>query len=152
MPSDGVDLVDENDAGSVPFSLKEEVSHPGGPDPHKHLHEIRTTDAEEGNVSLACNRPCQKCLPRSRGTDKKNSFGNPSAKLCKLLGVPKKIDDLLQFIFGFFNSSDILKCHLMELFRQNFSLTLSKREGLSTADLHLSHEKEPDTDEDNHRK
>jgi hypothetical protein len=40
----------------------------------------------------------------------------------------------------------------MEFFRQNFRLTLSKREGLSTADLHLPNEKEQNAYENNHQK
>ena len=40
----------------------------------------------------------------------------------------------------------------MEFFSQNFSLALSKGESLPSPNLHLPHEEEPDTDQNNHRK
>src|SRR3972149_7532142 len=95
VPSNGIDFVDEDDTGSVPFSLKEEITHPGSPDPHKHLNEVRTTDAEKGNVSFTCNRPGQKCFTCSRGADEKNSFRDPSAKLRKYFWIPEKGYDFL---------------------------------------------------------
>jgi hypothetical protein len=40
----------------------------------------------------------------------------------------------------------------MLFFGQDLGHALSEREGFPAADLHLPHEKEPDTDENNHRK
>lgn len=37
--ADGVDLVDEDDAGSLALGLLEEIPHPCGPDADEHLHE-----------------------------------------------------------------------------------------------------------------
>mmetsp|Transcript_27304 Transcript_27304/g.61922 ORF Transcript_27304/g.61922 Transcript_27304/m.61922 type:complete len:562 (-) Transcript_27304:884-2569(-) len=51
-----VDLVDEEDAGCGLPCLLEQIPHPGGPHAHKHLHEIRARDGEEGHIGLARGR------------------------------------------------------------------------------------------------
>src|SRR5690606_5713235 len=47
MAPDGVDLVDEDDAGGVLLALLEEVAHTARTDADEHLDEVRTADAEE---------------------------------------------------------------------------------------------------------
>ena len=41
VPADGVDLVDEDDAGGVLLALLEEVAHAAGADADEHLDEVR---------------------------------------------------------------------------------------------------------------
>jgi hypothetical protein len=55
MAPDRVYLVDEDDAGGVPFGLGKEISHPGGAYPHKHLHKIGTTYTEKRDTGLSGN-------------------------------------------------------------------------------------------------
>ena len=53
VPPDGVDLVDEDDAGRVLLALLEEVAHARGADADEHLDEVGAGDREEGDVRLA---------------------------------------------------------------------------------------------------
>src|SRR5438034_189842 len=53
MAADGVDLVDEDDAGGVLLPLDEEVPHPRGADADEHLDEVGARDREEGQPGLA---------------------------------------------------------------------------------------------------
>src|SRR5260221_13346604 len=46
LPADGVDLIDEYDAGGVLLGLLEQVADAGGPDADEHLNEIRAADRE----------------------------------------------------------------------------------------------------------
>ena len=62
MAADGVDLVDEDDAGLVLLGLLEQVAHPAGADAHEHLHEVRAGDAEERHAGLAGHGPGQQGL------------------------------------------------------------------------------------------
>src|SRR6266849_3166790 len=50
---DGVDLVDEDDAGGVLLPLHEEIAHARGADADEHLDEVRARDGEEGHARLA---------------------------------------------------------------------------------------------------
>src|SRR5439155_5809394 len=54
--ADGVDLVDENEAGGVLARLIEHVAHAAGANADEHLDEIRAADAEEGGVRLTGDR------------------------------------------------------------------------------------------------
>ena len=53
VPADGVDLVDEDDAGRVLLALLEEVADARGADADEHLDEVGARDREEGDVRLA---------------------------------------------------------------------------------------------------
>ena len=59
MAADGVDLVDEDDAGLVLLGLLEEVAHAAGADAHEHLDEVGTGDAEERHAGLTGHGPRQ---------------------------------------------------------------------------------------------
>ena len=50
--ADGIDLVDENDAGGLLVGLLEQVPDLGRAPAHEHLHELRAGDGEEGDVCL----------------------------------------------------------------------------------------------------
>ena len=51
--TDGVDLIDKYDAGSLFLCLFEQVSDLGGTHTYEHLHEFRTGNGEEGHVRLS---------------------------------------------------------------------------------------------------
>eukprot|EP00962_Isochrysis_galbana_P031896 scaffold10429_cov122-Isochrysis_galbana.AAC.2 len=57
--SDGVDLVDEDDARRTLLGCREEVAHPLGADADKHLLELGARHVEEGHARLARHRPRQ---------------------------------------------------------------------------------------------
>src|SRR6478735_9206075 len=56
VPSDGVDLVDEDDRRSVRLGLLEEVTDTGGTDTDEHLDEVGTGDRVERDARLARDR------------------------------------------------------------------------------------------------
>lgn len=55
LSTDGIELIDEDDAGSVLFGLGEEVADSGGADTNKHFDELSGRDRDEGNTGLASN-------------------------------------------------------------------------------------------------
>jgi hypothetical protein len=50
VPADGVDLIDEHDAGGVLLALLEQVADAGCPDADEHLNEIRAAGREKRHV------------------------------------------------------------------------------------------------------
>ena len=85
MPADGVDLVDEDDAGGVLLALLEQVAHPGGADADEHLDEVRAGDREERDVGLAGDRPGQQGLAGSGRAYQQHALGDLAA-----LHTPRK--------------------------------------------------------------
>ena len=53
LPADGVDLVDEEDAGCVLSGHGEHVADTGRTHADKHLEELGARHGQEGNISLA---------------------------------------------------------------------------------------------------
>ncbi len=53
VAADGIDLVDEDNAGRLLLGLVEHVAHTGGAHADEHLDEVRTGDREEGDFRLA---------------------------------------------------------------------------------------------------
>ena len=56
VAADGVDLVDEDDAGARLLRLLEQVAYTRGADADEHLDEVRARDGEERHAGLACGR------------------------------------------------------------------------------------------------
>lgn len=65
-PADGVNLVDEDDAGRSLLRRREEVPHSASPHAHEHLLELAAAAGEEGDPRLPRDRPGQHGLPRPR--------------------------------------------------------------------------------------
>ena len=66
VPADGVDLVDEDDAGRVRLALLEEVAHPAGADADEHLDEVGARHREERPARLAGHRLGEQRLAGAR--------------------------------------------------------------------------------------
>ena len=99
-PADGVDLVDEQDAGAVLLGRLEHVAHPAGADADEHLDELGARDREERHSGLAGDRAGQQRLARSRRPVQKHALGNPPAQPLKFLRALEELDDLLKLRLG----------------------------------------------------
>ncbi len=151
VASDGVDLIDEDDAGSIFLALREEVPHAGGADADEHLDEVRAADREEGHIGLTGDGPGQKRFPRTRGPHEENPLGNPPAEAGEFLRIPQKVDDLLQLRLGLVDAGHVVEGHLFRLVRHEPGLALAEGHGLASPGLHLAHEEDPDADEKERR-
>ena len=69
MATDGVDLVDEDDARRVSLALLEQIAHAAGTDADEHLDEIRAGHREERPARFAGDGPGKQGFPGSRRTD-----------------------------------------------------------------------------------
>jgi hypothetical protein len=63
VTADGVDLVDEHDAGRVLLALLEQVADARRADADEHLDEVRAADREERNVGFPATARASSVLP-----------------------------------------------------------------------------------------
>ena len=151
MPSDSVDLVDKDNAGRVFLALLEHVADTAGTNTDEHLDEVGTGNGEEGNIRLAGNRLGKKCLTCTRWSNEKHAFRDFATKTLELAGVLQELDNLLKLGLRLINAGDILECDTALMLGQQFGARLAKTHGTARSALHLSHEKYPDADEQQHR-
>src|SRR3989441_1110779 len=100
VPADGVDLVDEDDAGSVLLALLEEVAHAARADAHEHLDEVGPGDAEERHSRLAGDGAGEQRLAGAGRAHQQHALGDAAAELGELLRVLEELDDLFQLVLG----------------------------------------------------
>src|SRR6202041_2825601 len=96
---DRVDLVDEDDAGSILLALLEQIAHAARADADEHFNKVRTRNREEGNIRFASHRPRQQGLARARRANQQHALWDASAELLKFLRLAQKFNDLPQFFF-----------------------------------------------------
>src|SRR4029079_18092031 len=87
MPADGIDLVDEDDAGGILLGLLEHVAHARGADADEHLDEVGAGDGEEGHVGLAGNGACYQRLAGAGRANQQSAARNTAAKPLELLRI-----------------------------------------------------------------
>ena len=96
--ADGIDLIDEDDAGGFCGGLIEEVAHLGCAHTDKHLYELRPGDGEERNLGLTRYGTCDEGLTRSRRPDEERTFGQPGSHQRILSRMVQEVYDLHQLI------------------------------------------------------
>ena len=109
--ADGVQLVDEDDAGRLLARLLEQVAHARGAHAHEHLHEVGAVEAEEGDLGLACHRPRQQRLAGARRPDQQHALGDLAADLDVAIGILEEVDHLLQLGLGLVRAGDVREVH-----------------------------------------
>ena len=107
----GVELVDENDAGGLGHRLLEHVADPRGADADEHFHEVGPRETEERHLRLAGNGLAQQGLARARRPDQQHPLGNAAAKDLVLLGLLEEVDDFAEFFHGFIDAGDFVERH-----------------------------------------
>src|ERR1700680_564176 len=76
MAANGINFVDEDDAGSILLALLKQIANAAGTYADKHFHEIRTRDGKEGNVCFAGDRACKQSFTRSRRSYQQDALRN----------------------------------------------------------------------------
>src|SRR4029079_8007483 len=91
MASDGVDLVDEHDAGRVLLALLEQIAHTARTDADEHLDEVGAADREERNVRLTRDRAREERLAGSGRSHQEDALRDASAQLLELLRLAQEL-------------------------------------------------------------
>src|SRR5690606_6665127 len=151
VATDGVDLVDEDDAGGVLLALLEQVADAAGADADEHLDEVRAADAEERDPGLAGDRLGEQGLAGARRAHQQHALGDPAADAQVLAGVAEEVDDLLDVLAGLVDASDILEGDLVVVLVEQAGLALAEVHGPAAAGLHLTHEHDHQDDDEDQR-
>ena len=107
--TDGIDLIDEHNAGGLFLGLPEQVAHLGCAHAHEHLHEFRAGNGEEGHIGFACHGLSQHGLAGARRAHQQDALWHGCANALVLAGVVQIIHDLLQVFLGFILTGHIRK-------------------------------------------
>src|SRR2546425_10173090 len=142
VPADGVDPIDEHDAGGMLLALLEQVADAGCPDAYEHLNEIRAADREERHVRFGGDRARQQRFAGPRRSHQEHALWNASAQLLELLRLFEERNDLLQLLAGFVDARDVLKGHLLLRAGRQRGLALAEREHRGAAARHLPNEED----------
>ena len=109
LPSDRVDLVDEDDRGCGLLGLAEQVAHTRRAHADEQLHELRRGDAEERNVRLAGHGARQQRLAGARRADQQHAARQPRAQLLIARRDLEEVHDLGELDLGL-----VLAGHVIE--------------------------------------
>ena len=85
--ADGVDLVNEDDAGGFLLGLFEQVAHLGSAHAHEHLHEFGAGHGEEGHVGFTGHGLGQHGLAGARRADEQDALGHLGTDVLVFAGV-----------------------------------------------------------------
>jgi hypothetical protein len=107
LAADGVDLVDEDDAGRIALGLVEEVADAAGADADEHLDELGAGDGEEGHARFAGDGSGEQRLAGARRPDEEHAARDARAEAVELLRVFQELDDLLEVRLGLVDAGDV---------------------------------------------
>ena len=151
MASDGVDLVHEDDAGSVLLGLLEQVAHAAGANADEHLDEVRAGDREERHPGLAGDGAREQRLAGSRRPEQEHALGDAGAEGLELLGVLEELLDLVQLFDRLVRPGHVLERDLGRIDRHLLGPALAEAHDLRPAALHLVDQEDPEHEEQHER-
>jgi hypothetical protein len=150
VTTDGIDFVDEDDAGRVLLGLLEHVAHAACADADEHFDEVRTRDGEERHVGFARDGARQKRLTRTGRADEQHAARNTAAKALEFLRIAQEFDDFLKVLLGFVHAGNVCEGNAAMRFGQKLGLGLAEAHRAARAALHLPHEEQPDAEDQEH--
>ncbi|MNZ58682.1 hypothetical protein D3C78_766960 [compost metagenome] len=143
MATNGVDLVDEDNAWGVLFGLLEHVAHTAGTHTDEHLDEVRTGNGEERHLGFAGNRLGQQGLTGTRRANHQYATRDAATQTLELARVAQELDQLADFFLGLVATCNVSQSGLDLVFGQQARLALAEahRPALAACTaLHLAHE------------
>src|SRR5690606_15138599 len=142
MATHSVDLVDKNNTGRLFLGLLKHVAHTGGTHTHKHFHEVRAGNREEGHLRLAGNGFSQKRLTGTGRADHQHATGNPATQTLEFAGITQELHQLLHILFGLINTGHVREGGLDLVLAHQAGFALAEGHGAFAAAtaLHLPHE------------
>lgn len=153
LTTDGVDLVDEDDAGAVLLGLLEHVANTRSTDTDEHLDEVRTGDGEERDTGFACNSASEQRLTGSGRAVQQHTARNLGAERLVASRVLQEVLDLVQLFDSLVRTGDVGERGFRHVLGEllGLRLTESHDSAATTAALHPVHDEEEDAEQNDHR-
>ena len=147
VAADGVDLVDEDDAGRVLLGLLEHVADAAGADADEHLDEVGTGNGEERHVGFAGDGAREQRLAGAGRADQQQAARNAPAEPLEFAGIAQEFDDLLQIELGLVDTGHVFKGDAAVRLGQKLRPRFAEAERLAAGALHLARQENPDADQ-----
>ena len=107
--AEGVEFVDEDDAGGFRFGLLEHVAHAGRADADEHLHEVAAREAEERHAGLAGDRLGEQGLAGAGRPHEQHALRDVAAEHLVFFRAAQKFDDLAQLLHRLVDSGHVVE-------------------------------------------
>ncbi|GIX60793.1 uncharacterized protein BcabD6B2_02280 [Babesia caballi] len=108
----GVNLVDEDDCGSVFAGLFKQIADPGRTYTDKYLNKVASGDGVEGHVGLAGNGLGQQGFAGARRAAQQSPLGYLRSVVLVGLGVLEEVHKLADLALGLVHARHVLEAHL----------------------------------------
>src|SRR5713226_5916120 len=151
VAADGVDFVDEDDAGRVLLGLLEHVAYAARTDADEHLDKVRARNGEERHIGFARNSARDQRLAGAGRADQKHAARNTAAKALVLARIAEELDDLLEILLGLVDAGHVLERDASVSLGQKLRARLAEAKRLAARALHLPGQKYPYADERDER-
>ena len=106
---DGVELVDEDDAGLVVARVLEQPAHTRGADAGVHLDEVRAAGEQERDARLAGDGTREERLAGSGRADQQDTLRHVAADGREAIRVAQEVDDFLDLVLRLVDAGDVLE-------------------------------------------
>ena len=126
--AEGVELIDEDDAGRFLLGLLEHVADAGRADADEHFDEVGTAEAEERHARFAGDGFGEQRFAGARRADEEHALGNAAAEHLVLFGRLEELDDFAELIDGLFDAGDV--------FERDFDVFLGEQLAAAAAEGH----------------
>ena len=152
LATNGVNFVDEDDAGRVFFRFFKHVAHARGTDADEHFHKIRAGDGEKRHFRLASNGARQQGFTGAGRADHEQAARNLSAEAAEFARVAQEFDHFHDVRFRFVRTGDIGKGDFDFVFRDEAGATFAERKRAAlAAALNLAGGEHEEADEQQNR-
>ena len=143
VATNGVDLIDKDDAWRVFLCLLKHVANTAGAHADEHLDEVRTRNGEERHLRFASNRLGQQGFTGTRRTDHQYAARNATTQALELAWIAQEFDQLANFFLRFIAACDVSQGGLHLILGEQACLALAETHRPTLASrtaLHLAHE------------
>ncbi|MNF48606.1 hypothetical protein D3C84_298560 [compost metagenome] len=107
MSTDGVDLVDEDDAGRVFLGLLEHVANAGRTHTDEHLDEVGAGNGEEGHLGFACNGLGQQGLTGTGRANHQHAARDTATQTLELARIAQELHQFADLFLGLVATGDV---------------------------------------------
>mmetsp|Transcript_2572 Transcript_2572/g.4000 ORF Transcript_2572/g.4000 Transcript_2572/m.4000 type:complete len:321 (-) Transcript_2572:551-1513(-) len=111
LTSNGIDLINEDDARRVLLGLVEHITHTRSSNTNKHLYKFGTRNGDEWHTCLSSNSLGEEGLTSTRGSIEDDTTRNAASVLGVSLGLLQKVNNLGELELGSITSSNFVESY-----------------------------------------
>ena len=137
-----VNFVNKEDARRILLGLGKHITHAACTDAHKHFHEVRTANGEEGHICFARDRLRQQGLTRSRRPHQEHTLRHLTANLFEPLRRLQEVHNFLNLFLRLIHACHIGEANLRIFLVHHASTRLTKGKRPFALTLHATHKED----------